>query len=357
MPVKYMYVNTSKPFNLLRSCCPDLVYDHLDVVVMRNNGKSEDSCPDTETDLQERCDPGIVVVPRSLPGNSKKITIPMQVSERPDDTLPSPITPFDSCVMDAVYSLFRAGHRDFTPEMILNIMDGYSGVNVSRQRLRKVIASINRMSVIQIKLNCYNEFSVRGIKGRNKFDSTLLKVNPQMSQAEDPDSVRAYTLLEKPVMYAYAERVKQIDSYPVSFLADKPSAVTIRTEKPGANPKSEPRTRRSLVDEDTVLRQCIMRRILAMKNTNNHYDSVKIAYDYRKGTLHKGLFSEIGVDLDQYSNPRKKRAQLHHKVMKFLDGLVKQDFIAGYCPYWHKSTTPQKEPIAGVKIFLNEEED
>ena len=132
MPVKYLYVNTSKPFNLLWSGRPELTYENLEVAVMRGNGKSEDSCPDTETDLQERCDPGIVVVPRSLPGNSKKITIPMQVSERPDDTLPSPITPYDACVMTAVYSLFRAGHRDFTLEMVLNIMDGYSGVNVSK---------------------------------------------------------------------------------------------------------------------------------------------------------------------------------------------------------------------------------
>ena len=357
MSVKYMYVNTSKPFNLLRSCCPDLVYDHLDVVVMRDNRKAEDSCPNTETDLHERCDPGIGVVPRSLPDNSKTITIPMQVSERPDDTLPSPITPYDACVMDAVYSLFRTGHRDFTLEMILNIIDGYSGVNVSRRQLHNIAASIDRMSEIQIKLDCYNEFSVRGIKGRNKFDSTLLKVNKHKPQAGDPDIVRAYTLLEKPVMYAYAEKVKQIGSYPVSFLADNPLAITIGTEKPRANQKNEVRTRRSLVDEDVTLKHCIMRRILAMRNKKNYYNTIKIAYDYWKGRQHKGLFAEIGVDLNHYQNPRKKRAQLHHKVATFLDSLTAQGFIAGYGPYWHKSTTPQKEPIAGVKIFLNEEED
>ena len=356
MPIKDMYVNTSKACNLLRVDRENLNYNNLNLTV----GPKSD-CPDAETVLQENGldQEGDISENVMVPDRSGEIEITMRILERPDVSVSSPITPYDACIMDAVYSLLRAGYHIFSPEMVLNVMDGYSGTNISKQRIDRVVESIERLSVIRVELDCYNEFTARGIKYKKCiFRSYLLPIESATLKAKNhAEDIDAFKLLEKPVLYEYAERVHQIGSYPVSLLADKPLAITDGTEKPKSVQKSEPRTRRSLVDEDTVLRQCIMRRILAMKNENNHYSTVKIAYVYWKDGIRKGLFKEIGVDLDQYSNPRKKRAQLHHKVTTFLDSLTAQGFISGYDIYKKDSAAKQREPVAGVKIFLKDKKE
>lgn len=354
-PIRDMYINTSKPCNLLRIDRENLNYNELNIGVMPKL-----DCPDAETVLRENCDLAqegdnseIVIAPN----NSKMITITMRILERPDVSLSSPITSYDACIMDAVYSLLRAGYHIFSPEMVLNVLDGYSGLDASKQRLDRVIESIERLSTIRVELDCRNEFTIRGIKSKFILRSYLLPIDDYTLQANNHVTIRAFKLIEKPVLYEYAEKIQQIDSYPVRLLADKPLTITDGTEKPKSDQKGEPRTRRSLVDEDTVLRQCIMRRILAMKNENNHYSTVKIAYVYWKDGIRKGLFAEVGVDLDQYSNPRKKRTQLHKKVTGFLDSLVEQDFIAGYAMYKKDSAAKQREPVAGVKIFLKDKKE
>ena len=350
MPIRDMYVNTSKPCNLLRVDRENVNYNNLNLTV----GPKSDG-PDAETVLQENDldQEGDISENVTAPDRSGEIEITMRILERPDVSLSSPITPYDACIMDAVYSLLRAGYRIFSPEMVLNVMDGYSGTNISKQRIDRVVESIERLSVIRVELDCYNEFTARGIKYKKAIlRSYLLPVDSATLKAKNhAEDITAFKLPEKPALYEYAERVHQIGSYPVRLLADKPLTITDGTEKPKSVQKSEPRTRRSLVDEDTVLRQCIMRRILAMKNENNHYSTAKIAYVYWKDGIRKGLFAEVGVDLDQYSNPRKKRAQLHHKVTTFLDSLTAQSFISGYDTY-KKTVRRNKESQSPALRFF-----
>lgn len=252
------------------------------------------------------------------------------LSSRPE------ITPFDLAVMDCVYTLFLYGVSDFTPEMVARILSGKLDKDVTREHARTICRSLDKLSLIQIRIDCSSEFQQRKIISKEQkvqYTTYLLPLEQiQVLSANHQAVMNGYHLIQKPALFEYAEKVHQIISFPLELLqagalSDTPEAL--------------------------LLKRTLLRRIECMKSEKNHYCSRDIRYErYDNSSKRmKGLFSEIGICKEAFSTCsgswwRKKRSTLHQKVTAILDSFVTASYIAGY------RVLRDGQTVTGVRIRL-----
>lgn len=255
----------------------------------------------------------------SLPQRGICITASFVLSEQLLNSRPE-ITPFDLAVMDCVYTLFLYGVSGFTPEMVARILSGKMDKDVTREHAQSICRSLDKLSLIQIRIDCSTEFQQRKIISKEQkaqYTTYLLPLERiQVISANHRTVMTGYHLIQKPALFEYAEKVRQIISFPMELL----QAGTL-----------------SDTPEALLLKRALLRRIECMKSEKNHYNSRDIRYErYDNSSKRmKGLFSDIGIRKEDFSTGsgswwRKKRSTLHQKVTAILDAFVTAGYIAGY---------------------------
>ena len=141
--------------------------------------------------------------------------------------------------------------------------------------------------------------------------------------------MKGFQLLEKPVLYTYAELVKQIIDVPTELLEIN-----------------------EISDSVIVIKRALIRRIEQMRNRKNHMDNDIIRYeryDPTTGTK-KGFFVMLGFDESKYKNAnqwKKKKSSLNKIITTILAEFTKEKYIAGY-----EVVKEGKQKVIGVKIIL-----
>lgn len=264
----------------------------------------------------------------------KNIFVTVDLDADRNVTLTDPdITQYDLAVMDSVYTLYAAGTDTFTPGMVARVMSGNLEQDVTKQKMEAVTAALRKLSRIRITIDCTDELIARGElkEGQTaRMTSYLMPVKEaEVLSANLKTYLRGYHLLEKPVLYEYAEDVRQLISVPTQLLCSDGVSDT---------------------DDIVVMKRALIRRIEAMKSSRNSMRSDIIAYDRedRDTGVRKGLFATLGYDPASYSNWPKKRSQLHASVLKLLDGFVSSGYITSY----EVVKAYGSRAIAGVRVVL-----
>lgn len=248
------------------------------------------------------------------------------------------ITQYDMAIMDAVYTLLVNGTMTFTPEMIARIMSGNFDQDVTTQKSITIAKHIRKLSLIWISIDCTDELRARkkiAVGETAQYGSYLLPIREiDIQSANHQTIMHGYQLIETPVLYRYAETIKQIVNIPTELL------------KISGTDGS-----RQLSDTDTVIviKRALIRRIEAMKNVHNHINNNTIRYERYDSDEDrvKGFFADIGYKSDDKSSVqwRKKRGSLHAIITTILDDFVREKYIAGY-----EVIREARQKIVGVKI-------
>lgn len=266
----------------------------------------------------------------------KNIFVTVDLSADENLALSSPnITQYDMAVMDAVYTLLVNGAIAFTPEMVVRIMSGNFEQDVKPQKSGAVTKSLRKLSLIRISIDCTSELRARKKIEKDqsvKLTSYLMPLREvDIRSANHQTIMKGFQLLEKPVLYTYAELVKQIIDVPTELLEINEISDT---------------------DSVIVIKRALIRRIEQMRNRKNHMDNDIIRYeryDPTTGTK-KGFFVMLGFDESKYKNAnqwKKKKSSLNKIITTILAEFTKEKYIAGY-----EVVKEGKQKVIGVKIIL-----
>lgn len=273
----------------------------------------------------------------TIPKKNIFVTVDLTADENLALSNPN-ITPYDMAIMDAVYTLMVNGVTAFTPEMVVRIMSGYFDQNVTQQKSETVATSLRKLSMIRITIDCTNELRARKkicADDTARLTSYLMPIREiDIQSANHQTIMHGYQLIEKPVLYAYAELIKQIINIPTKLLEISNSS--------GNGHLSD-------TDDVIVMKRALIRRIEVMKNQKNHMDNHTIRYErYDLATdTETGFFARLGFNKSSYSQWKKKRNTLHKIITTILSEFIKEKYIAGY-----DVVKEGKQKIVGVKIIL-----
>lgn len=273
----------------------------------------------------------------TIPKKNIFVTVDLTADQNLELSNPN-ITQYDLAVMDAVYTLMVNGARAFTAEMVIRIMSGYFDQNVTQQKSEAVATSLRKLSMIRITIDCTNELRARKriCEGETaRLTSYLMPIREiDIRSANHQTVMHGYELIEKPVLYVYAESINQIINIPTELLEISNSS--------GNGHLSD-------TDEVIVMKRALIRRIEAMKNQKNHMNNHTIRYeryDFATDT-ESGFFASLGFNKFNYSQWKKKRNTLHKIITSILSDFTKENYIAGY-----DVVKEGKQKIVGVKIIL-----
>lgn len=243
------------------------------------------------------------------------------------------ITQYDMAVMDSVYTLLVNGTSSFTPEMIVRIMSGNFEQDVTPQKAGSVTKSLNKLSLIRISIDCTDELRMRKQIGNNKtaqLTSYLMPIREiTIRSANHQTEMKGFQLIEKPVLYTYAENIKQIMSVPTALLKAK--------------------NKISNTDDVIIIKRALIKRIEIMKSNKNLINSNIInyeRYDSKTGDT-KGFLQTLGFNKNNYSNWKKKKSRLHNTITSILDIFIQDNYILGYTVI-----TEGKQKINGIQIIF-----
>ena len=245
---------------------------------------------------------------------------------------------FDLAVMDAVYSIMVTGVQTMNIEMILNMMTG-KNVKYCKETSKKfegIIRSIEKLASIRIKINCTEIMRAKKkIKDTEEMVLTgsMLPVNGTYIISPDTKENKiTYTVVNKPILYQYAEELGRIVSVPSHVL----SLTGVREDL-----------------EFTIIKQQLIKEIEIMKNPNNNYTTNEIIYEWEQSGETKGFFQRVGINKDDYkagSAWRNKKSRINEQIKTVLEHLIEIDYISGY------EFKKQSNSIIGVAIKLKDQE-
>lgn len=240
------------------------------------------------------------------------------------------ITQYDSAVMDAVYTLYVSGTSAFTPEMIVRTMSGNMSQDVTPQKAGAVTRSLNKLTMIRIAIDCTDELIARKQlkKGQTAvLKSYLMPLREIDVKIGNQKIMKGYQLIEEPVLYSYAAKVKQIINVPTTLLETK-----------GALSDTE---------DVVIIKRYLIKRIESMKNQKNNIASNKITYEWHdKNTgTDKGMMIELGYHKNEYRNWRKKKHNIHQIITTVLRTFVEEKYIKDF------SEIKNGNSINGIEII------
>lgn len=256
-----------------------------------------------------------------------------------------PFTEFDRNVYDAVCSLYAAGNRVFTSDMVWRAMlERTQQEQPTPAQKAAITKSIDKMRFMRAQIDCSNEFKARRIElnGENVsgagYDDNLLHLSVTWVTA-GKNTIRAYEFPQEarfaPVLYQYSAAVKELITTPVGLLDIK------KLDKTG-----KPTTHSvEYTEQRVIINGYLRRRIEGMKGKNkllNH--NIRFTDYVKDGQTHEGLYSIAGYPelsqpmpeglSDAEKTKRKNDARYIREDAKLaLDYWKAKNYIKGYRDY------------------------
>lgn len=262
---------------------------------------------------------------------SKNVMVTLDLMEKDDVSLSSKnVTMYDLAVMDSVYTLYKSGCSEFTPEMIAKVMSGDLHAYIKPQKAGSVRKSLDKLASIRISLDITDELLARGLKlkegERGVLKDYLLPLREMQLKAANGKVIQSgFQLKEIPILYDYAERTGHIATVPTTML--EVDSVTD-------------------TDDNIIIKRYLIRRIEELKQARNKKSLSEIIYYDTE--LQTGAMSELWYDKN-IVNLRDKKSELHKSVKKVLKSLVEKQYIQSY------EELKDGRSVVGVKINLNKE--
>lgn len=226
-------------------------------------------------------------------------------------------TAYDRAVHNAVISLWEAGNRAFTPEMVYRAMNGLTGdEKISQTAVDKVEKSIDKSLSIKAKINCSEAVTAYKSKAKAVLQANLLEARKGILKTESGTKKTAYVFISekfKPILYEYNQITKQIISVKPNLLQTKKALNT--------------------TEETIVIREYLLRRIEEIKNPKTQISN-------------KIKFNSV-IELLHIENlTKQKKSKIKDQIEKLLKHYVAINYIKGYAEYKAGRT------IEGIEIKI-----
>ena len=229
-------------------------------------------------------------------------------------------TSYDREVYDGVVTLYMAGNNIVTPAMVYRAMNGLTETEkISPQALETVTKSLDKSRYMQVTIDYTEEAKLYNKKIQKTTYQGYLLAASKITVKINNEEHEAYKLLDKPILYEYAQISGQIITVPSKLLQTKDA---VRS-----------------TDEVIVIRGYLLRQIEWIKNDKSER-SQNITY--------KGIYEELEISkiiLDETAYKNKTRKMRNH-VKAILDEWQEQDYIKKYEEYQDSKT------MTGVKITI-----
>ena len=244
------------------------------------------------------------------------------------------ISRFDLMVMDAAYTILVNGNSKFSLEMLANVMVGKE-VSLDKNTSTKLVEiqkSINKLKRVYINIDYTAIMREKGkIKDNEKciVNGSLMPVKTYyVTSRVKRETKVTYEVIQKPVLYEYAENLGRVISVPSHVLA-----------LPGVRE-----------DNDFIaIKQELIKEIELMRNKNNNYKTRDIVYEWEHGERNGGFAARVGLRKENYANEKqwnKRKVKLTEQVKIVLDHLIEINFIKGY------SLIKNGKSVVGVSIDI-----
>lgn len=226
-------------------------------------------------------------------------------------------SPYDRCILNSICTLYEAGNKEFIPSMVYRCMNNLTNTEyISPQAVGAVTKSIDKMSTMVCKIDWTNEAKKRGINIDNGLLHGSLIAIKKLTVTTGGKTVEAYTLLDKPILYGYAQATKQVITVPIKLLQTKEA---IRS-----------------TENVIVIREYLLRRIEVMKRSSEHKSSNQI---------NKIKYGSVYDDLGLINPTKQKSEKVRDAVKKLLSYWREEKYIINFTEYKEGKT------IKGIDIF------
>ncbi len=248
------------------------------------------------------------------------------------------LTAYECNVADAIYSLYRAKQKTFTPDMVLRALSGNFGQTMSQDRRKKTTEIIEKLRRVEISIDYAKEKEKRkqGQKwgedssfGKKKFLFVGRKGNEYVFQEGVPLP-----------LYYYGELTRQIISVPSQRLSMKDE---------GGN------RRLSDTVEHINLKRFLIRRIevAGYRNDPNSNERNKMRNNMRQISFQEGsnLLAELRLEAKNSADKQKLR-RLYEAAKKILDYYKETGYIEGY-----EEKAVRNSPVGSIELKIRSRDE
>jgi hypothetical protein len=231
-----------------------------------------------------------------------------------------PYTPYDREVYDGVVTLYVAGNNVVTPIMVYRAMNGLTESEyVKPETLEAVTKSLDKSRYMQVTIDYTEEAKLYNKKIQKTTYQGYLLASTKITVKINGQEHEAYKLLDKPILYEYAQISGQIITVPNKLLQTKGA---VRG-----------------TDEVIIIRGYLLRQIEWLKSdVTERSDNI---------TYH-GIYDELEVSriiLEEVPY-KKKTAKVRNHVKAILDEWVELKYITKHKEYKDGKT------LMGVTITI-----
>lgn len=234
------------------------------------------------------------------------------------------ISAYDREVHNAICTLYEAGNKEFTPTMVYRAMNGLQeGEWVTQESIERVSESINKLRHTHMTIDCTDQVEGWRLPKQKEgkpsliLDDSMLSVMGVRMRNHNGEEIEAYRFNTLPILYRYSKQIGHVLTVPMRVL----------------NTKKRLRT----TEEVTTIRAYLIRRIQAMRGSNV-IKARQIRYE--------AIMDEAGINLDGFSNQRKKKKAVMDQVDAILQHFKEEGEIGSARRY------KEGRADAGVEIEL-----
>lgn len=236
------------------------------------------------------------------------------------------LTEYDGCVHDAIISIIKANKSFvFSARQVAQfILYGTDIVNrASPDQVDEVIKSIRKMRTQQITIDYTQHAELNRLDpGLSCEITNYLLPLKEITLNYNGEKAKAYTLLDTPPLYYYADAVKQISGLPAGLLDIK----STKTRKYKGS------------KENTVIKFYLIKTLAQIKNIKN-------SERWKRTRNIDKIIEAVGIDLTNYKKPRDKRKEIIKTITNILDSWKEDGYIKGY-----EINTGQRKRIESITI-------
>jgi len=222
-----------------------------------------------------------------------------------------PFTEYDRTVADAVTSLYEYGDAShiITPATVYRAMVHATETETpSPQQIGAVTRSLDKMRFVRVQIDCTEELKKRKLsldgaqRTGGKIDTYLLTLKALEVEAGG-QKVKAYKVIDAPVLYEYSRLIGQVITVPAALLdvRDSTGAKVANTER------------------RIAIKSYLLRRISVMKGKTSNRQSKHIMYD--------AIYDTVG---DRKELSRKDQKAIRDYISLVLESWKREGFIKGF---------------------------
>lgn len=234
------------------------------------------------------------------------------------------LKPFDLVILSHVESLYEAGNKIMTADMIATQLNGGRRIQATPKLKAQIYNSLMRLRLINITINTQNEFDTR-FNTKTIFSGVVLpnKIEGEPIMLNGKKIMEYIYVLDQSPLTKYANSKNQISHPPVNVL-DVPI---------------------SLTQENIILTDYLFRRIIDMQAPETWKGKYIILYET--------IFDYLKIKDENPNTFKVTKKRIREDVRAILNEWVKKGFIKNFEELGEDDKPPKtRAPIVKIKISM-----